>query len=156
MLHERGCVHAHARLVLFSVVRRPVGRFALRPPTVVYRSLDYCEAEVLSARQRSGAPPISYPLKPAQAMNLKRHPVRPAQRQTAILEGNENMLATFIAAESMRREAHSELDVGAGQADAALDRPPDQVGGRGGSFPRHLLDPEDPLPTRTTHNHRAY
>ena len=34
-----------------SVVRRPVGWFARHPPTVVYRSLDHCETEVLSARQ---------------------------------------------------------------------------------------------------------
>jgi hypothetical protein len=85
LLQQHAAARARMRCVLAppsgSVVRRPVGWFARRPPTVVYRSLDRCEAEVLSARQRSGAPPITYPLKPAQAMTLERHSVRPAQRQ---------------------------------------------------------------------------
>ena len=61
--------------------------------------------------------------------------MRPTQSQPAIFEGKNTMPAVLIAAEGMRREAHSELDMGAAQAYPILDRARNHGHGCNGSFP---------------------
>jgi hypothetical protein len=46
----------------------------------------------------------------------------PAQGQTAILEGKDDVPTVLIAPENMRREAHSELHMRSAQTGAVLDR----------------------------------
>jgi hypothetical protein len=55
-------------------------------------------------------------------MRCEAHPMSPAQGQTAILEGKDDVPTVLIAPENMRSEAHSELHMGSAQTGAVLDR----------------------------------
>jgi hypothetical protein len=93
-------------------------------------------------------------------MDCEAHPVRPAQGQTAILEGKDHVPTTFIAPENMRSEAHPELHMGSAQTGAVVNGLLDD--GRACSFPRqpvwlaavlHLLTPEAPSSAVASHDH---
>jgi hypothetical protein len=65
--------------------------------------------------------------------------MRPAQGQTAILEGKDDVLPVLIAPENMRSEAHSELHMGSAQTGAIVDGLLNDGRTCQVSFPRRLL-----------------
>jgi hypothetical protein len=118
--HEQGS--SCSMLAFGSVVGRVGGRSALPGPAIVCRRLDLAQFELRPAVQTAAAPWIAVPLEVAQTVHRGANPVRLPQGQPAIFEGSDTEPSVSVAAERMRREAQSKLNMGATQACPVLDR----------------------------------
>jgi hypothetical protein len=73
-----------------------------------------------------------------QAVHSEGHPVRPSDGHPAIFERDDNPHALLVAAQQVRREAHSKAHVDSGQARPVYDCLLDDTGVGGGSFASFL------------------
>jgi hypothetical protein len=86
------------------MLRAPDGPLSTRPSGCRYVHVHLGPFSLILIR-------ISCALEPAQAMQQEAHPMGPPQGQTAILESENDVSTVLITAESMRSEAHPELDM---------------------------------------------